>query len=139
MVELARELQAHEYALFDLMKRPEEMGSWYVREIATEVFNHKGAFLVAETEGQLSGYTTLLAEVSSEEERDEQLHSYAYIGDLMVTESGAARALAKPCWRLAKNAPALPARPSFASACLPAISGRADYMLRQDSRTISSR
>ena len=88
------------------MKPPEEIGSWYIDALITEVAKYKGDFLVAELGGKLAGYATLFAEVSSEDELDEKDYTYAYVSDLVVSEGhrgkGIGKALLDACATAAK-------------------------------------
>ena len=64
--------------------------------------------LVAEVDGELTGYATLLLHQSSEGERDEILYTFSKVGDLAVAEScrnrGVGRALIAECERRARAA-----------------------------------
>jgi ribosomal protein S18 acetylase RimI-like enzyme len=108
VIALARELQAHEIPHYDRMKPADQIGSWYVDHLIAGVGKHKGSFLVAETDAGLAGYATLFAEVSSEDEADEVLHTYAYVGDLVVSRAsrgkGIGHALIAECEALARTA-----------------------------------
>jgi ribosomal protein S18 acetylase RimI-like enzyme len=108
VIALVRELQQHEIAVYEFMKPPDQIGSWYVDHLIGEVAKHKGSILVAETGAGLVGYVTLLAEVTSEDEADEVLHTYAYVGDLAVSKAsrgqGVGQALIAECERLARQA-----------------------------------
>jgi ribosomal protein S18 acetylase RimI-like enzyme len=108
VIALARELQAHEIPHYDRMKPADQMGSWYIDHLIADVEKHKGSFLVAETQTGLQGYATLLAEVSSEDEADEVLHTYAYVGDIVVSAKsrgqGIGQALIAECETLARKA-----------------------------------
>ena len=108
VVELARDLQAHESGIYDRMKPVEAIGPWYVNHVKTQVAKYKGTFLVADGGKGLLGYATLLTEVTSEDEPDEILYSYAYVGDLAVRMShrsqGVGRALIDECEKIAKAA-----------------------------------
>jgi GNAT superfamily N-acetyltransferase len=108
VIAIARDLQVHESQFHDRLKRPEDIGPWYVDELRQDVGKHNGRFLVAECEGVVAGYATLLTEVSSEEEREEILYYCAYIGDLAVLKShrgiGIGHALLVDCETLARAA-----------------------------------
>ena len=108
VVELARDLQAHESGIYDRMKPVEAIGPWYVNHVKTQVAKYKGTFLVADGGKDLLGYATLLTEVTSEDEPDEILYSYAYVGDLAVRmnhrSQGVGRALIDECEKIAKAA-----------------------------------
>ncbi len=108
VIAIARELQAHEAAIYDRSKQPEEIGSWYVAELLVEVAKHQGRFLVAERNGAVIGYATLLTVVSSEGERDEVHYTFSDVGDLAVLKSqrgtGAGRALIEVCENTARAA-----------------------------------
>lgn len=103
-----RELQVHESSIYDRMKPVDAIGVWYVDHVKTEVAKYKGKFLVAENGKVLLGYATLLTEVTSADEPDEILYSYAYVGDLAVRMShrsqGVGRALIEECEKIAKSA-----------------------------------
>ena len=103
-----RELQAHESAIFDRMKPVDAIGPWYIDKVKTEVDKYNGAFLVADGGNALLGYATLLTEMTSAEEPDEILYSYAYVGDLAVRKShrsqGVGRALIGECEKIARAA-----------------------------------
>ena len=107
VVELVRELQAHESGIYDRMKPVEAIGPWYVDKVKTEVAKYKGTFLVADNGKALLGCATLLTEVTSADEPDEILYSYAYVGDLAVRMShrgqGIGRALIEECEKIAKS------------------------------------
>jgi len=103
-----RELQGHEAQFYDRMKPPGDMGHWYIEGLRGGIAKHKGSFLVAQAGNLIVGYATLLTEVTSEDERDEVLYTYAYIGDLAVLKAkrgqGYGRALLSECERIARQA-----------------------------------
>ena len=86
VIDLARELQAHEIMVFDRMKPADTIGGWYVDKLRADVAEHGGAIVVADCAGELAGYATFLASVSSADEADEILYTYSLIGDLAVAE-----------------------------------------------------
>jgi ribosomal protein S18 acetylase RimI-like enzyme len=104
---IARDLQAHEAVLFDRSKSPEEIGGWYVDAVQKEVVEHNGHFLVAEQDGVIAGYATLLFRDSTEA-RDEVHYTYAHVGDLGVLQShrghGIGSALLAECEAIARAA-----------------------------------
>lgn len=105
---LARELQESEAAIYALMKPPEEIGPWYVDRVLAETAEHQGVLLVAEADGAIVGYASLLAIVSSENEADEVIHTYSHVSDLVVSRSvrglGIGQLLLRECERLAREA-----------------------------------
>jgi len=108
VVALVRELQAHESAIYDRMKPVDQIGPWYVDKLKADVAKYKGMFLVADEGKKLLGYASLLTEVTSADDPDEILYSYAYVGDLAVTMShrgrGVGRALIEECEKIARAA-----------------------------------
>jgi ribosomal protein S18 acetylase RimI-like enzyme len=108
VVMLARELQAHEAQIFDRMTPPREIGSWYVARSLRDARKSGGELLVAERNGLVVGYATLLVAQSSETAMDEVFYTFAYIGDLVVARfeqgRGIGRALLTECERLARAA-----------------------------------
>ena len=108
VVELVRELQRHEAQFYDRMMPDRDIGAWYVTAILREAREAQGELLVALLDGRIAGYATLLADVSSEEERDEIIFTYAYVGDLVVEAAqrgkGVGRALLEECEKLARAA-----------------------------------
>ena len=90
------------------MKPVDAIGPWYVDKVKTEVAKYKGTFLVVDNGKALLGYATLLTEVTSADEPDEILYSYAYVGDLAVRTNhrgqGVGRVLIEECEKIAKAA-----------------------------------
>ncbi len=90
------------------MRPAEEIGHWYVQRLKVDISKHQGSFLVADTGEAIVGYATLLTEVSSAEERDEILYTFAQVGDLAVTASyrglGIGFALLNECEQRARAA-----------------------------------
>jgi GNAT superfamily N-acetyltransferase len=82
---LVRELQAHEARLYDRMLPAADMGAWYVERLIGQCRDHDGRLLVAEAEDGLLGYASVLTRIE-EEADDEVAHSYALVGDLLVSE-----------------------------------------------------
>ena len=52
IIDLARQLQAHELAYYDRMKPVADIGEAYVTELRADVDKHKGRFLVARNRRQ---------------------------------------------------------------------------------------
>ncbi len=108
VVAIVRQLQAHESRFFDRMIPPGQFDSKYIDRIQADVGKAGGVILVAEVDGELTGYATLLLHQSSEGERDEILYTFSKVGDLAVTEScrnrGVGRALIAECERRARAA-----------------------------------
>jgi GNAT superfamily N-acetyltransferase len=104
---LARALQAHEAALFERMKPPDQIGRSYLDALLRDCTEKQGALIVAEDDdGALVGYATVLIDVSdSIEETD---YRYARVGDLIVGERvrgrGVGGALLAECERRAREA-----------------------------------
>lgn len=108
VIAIARELQAHEAAIYDRSRKPEEIGGWYVAGLLGDIEKYQGRFLVAERQSAIIGYATLLTEMSSKDERDEVYYTFACVGDLAVLKShrgtGAGRALIEECEKTARAA-----------------------------------
>jgi ribosomal protein S18 acetylase RimI-like enzyme len=107
IVAIARDLQAHEAALYDRSKPAAEIGDWYVDALKKDVAEYKGLFLVAEADGAIAGYATLLF-MDSAGERDEVFYTYAHVSDLGVLKShrgeGIGTALLSACEDAARAA-----------------------------------
>ena len=105
---IVRDLQTYESRFYDRLRPPEEIGTWYIDGLKQDITKHKGWFLVAELDGIVTGYASLLGEVTSEDEREEVLYTCAYVGDLAVAANhrgkGIGHALLSECERLARAA-----------------------------------
>jgi ribosomal protein S18 acetylase RimI-like enzyme len=105
IIELARQLQGHETQYFDRLKPPDAIGRWYLDDLLAQIRKHNGVFLVAEYEGERVGYATLLLGLTSADEPEEVLYTYAHIGDLAVASrhrgKGIGSALMAHCEKLA--------------------------------------
>lgn len=108
VLELARELQAHEVPFFDRMKPATDIGLWYIDRLKQQCREHEGVFLVAEIDGVCVGYATILNKMSEDGEGDEIAYDYAYVGDLVVSRNSRRRGIGArlmgECERLAKEA-----------------------------------
>jgi len=97
---LVRELQAHEFEIFDRMIRPEEITESYLDHLDGECAASDGVVFVAIEGERVTGYASLLRRVS-DESYDEIPYTYACIGDLVVTRAarggGVGRALIEAC------------------------------------------
>ncbi len=104
---IIHDLQRHERAFESRLKSPEEIGSWYIRELLASVEKHKGRLLVAEANGLVAGYACLLVDVSSADQREEILYSYSQVSDLAVLSThrglGLGQALIAACEGIARG------------------------------------
>jgi GNAT superfamily N-acetyltransferase len=108
LIALVRELQAHELALYDLMKQPAEIGAWYFENFAARCAKEVGFILVAEDAERVLGYATLLTSVEEDGTGDEVAHIFAEIADLVVTHEargkGVGKLLLEECEKRARAA-----------------------------------
>ncbi|MEZ5923200.1 MAG: GNAT family N-acetyltransferase [Hyphomicrobiaceae bacterium] len=107
LLALVRELQAHEGHLYDRMKPVEAIGTWYVAELEKQCAESSGHILVAESEGAIVAYATILCRVE-DDSIDEVPFTYAYVGDLAVTRAcrgqGIGKVMLAECERIAREA-----------------------------------
>ncbi len=95
LVELVRELQAYEAVIYDRLVPASEIGRWYVERLLKDCAEHKGEIRIAECDGRIAGYATILTDVVVADERDEVTYSHAYLGDLCVTAGDRARGIGR--------------------------------------------
>jgi ribosomal protein S18 acetylase RimI-like enzyme len=106
VLNLARELQAHEATLFERMKPPEQIGPWYLGRLLRDCSEKQGALIVADDNGTVIGYATVLIEAPAA--ITETDYRYARVGDLIVNAQARGRgiggALLAECERRARAA-----------------------------------
>jgi GNAT superfamily N-acetyltransferase len=78
-----RELQEHEREIEPRMKPADDILPTYVEDLLERCAAHRGAILIAECDGTLVGYTTVLAALPNDDP-DEIDYAYAYIHDIAV-------------------------------------------------------
>lgn len=83
------------------------MGPWYIGRLQQTNASGLGRILVAEQEGTIQGYASMLTRVSAEDEPDEIPYTYAYVNDLGVLASARSRgvgaALLEACEAIARE------------------------------------
>ena len=94
LVDLVRELQAHEITLYERMKPVEDIGTWYVDAIGRQCDKHAGKMIVAELDGKVVGYATVLTDVL-EDLLDEVAFSHAHVEDLVTGTEFRGRGIGK--------------------------------------------
>lgn len=108
LLTVVRELQSYEGAMFDRMKPPEDVGNWYIDVLKKQCDEDDGHILVAERDGAIIGYATIMTNVREDGSYDEVPYSYGYVGDLAVLPqargSGAGKLLLDECDRRARAA-----------------------------------
>ena len=87
LVDLVRELQAEEARLYDRMKPAAAMDTWYVDLLRKRCAEEDGTVLVAEENGKLVGYATVLTSIIEDGTGDEVRYAYAYVGDLVTARA----------------------------------------------------
>ena len=92
---MLRDLQSHEFQIYDRSRPPETMGLWYIDRLKQETADGRGHILVAEgATGVILGYASLTTRVSAEDEKDEVPYTYAHVGDELLFELVA---ICRPC------------------------------------------
>jgi ribosomal protein S18 acetylase RimI-like enzyme len=108
VVALVRELQAFEAHLYDRLVPASDIGPWYVARILRDCAKHKGRIRLAEQDGAIVGYASIMTDVLVDDERDEIAYSHAYLGDLVVAArvrgAGIGLALMADCEAIARAA-----------------------------------
>jgi ribosomal protein S18 acetylase RimI-like enzyme len=106
VVDLVRELQAHEQPLYRWGKPPEDIGPWYIDDAKTWMEKRDGTMLVAERGNTLLGYASILAKCDVDGTSDEVAHTFAHVADLVITRSargkGIGQALLAECEKIAR-------------------------------------
>jgi len=95
MLSLIRELQAHEVALYERMKPVADMGHWYIDLLKKHCAKDDGTILIAEENGTVLAYATILTNIVEDGAADEVAYSYAHVGDLVVSERARRRGIGK--------------------------------------------
>jgi ribosomal protein S18 acetylase RimI-like enzyme len=108
VIAIAKDLQAHELTVYDRLKPVEAIDQSYLATLWKDIEKHKGCFLVAEFEGVVAGYCTLLTHCDSSNDTDEIFYRYSHVGDLAVLAGkrslGIGKALLDECEHIAKAA-----------------------------------
>jgi len=108
LVDLVRELQAEEARLYDRMKPAAAMDTWYVDLLRKRCAEEDGTVLVAEENGKLVGYATVLTSIIEDGTGDEVRYAYAYVGDIVTARAsrrrGVGKLLLEECERRARVA-----------------------------------
>jgi GNAT superfamily N-acetyltransferase len=108
VIAIAKDLQAHELTIYDRLKPVDAIDHTYVAALRSDIEKSRGNFLVAEYEGAIVGYITLLTHCDSGEDSDEVFYRYSHIGDLAVLAGkrslGIGKALLDESERIAKAA-----------------------------------
>jgi len=94
-ISLARELQGYETQFYDLMKPAEEIGPWYLDLLEEYARREDGTILIAWEDGRAVGYASIFTKVEEDGKREEIAYTYAYVGDLVVTEAARGRGIAR--------------------------------------------
>jgi GNAT superfamily N-acetyltransferase len=106
VITIAKDLQGHELTFADRLKPVEAIDLSYIDALWGDINKYRGCFLVAEHDGVVSGYCTLLTHCDSAEDSDEVFYRYSHIGDLAVQAGkrshGIGKALLKECEQRAR-------------------------------------
>jgi GNAT superfamily N-acetyltransferase len=89
---LMRELQRDLIPLDDRMLPLVQLAPPYRDSVLAECAAAKGKAIVADDAGRLVGYATVLLDIPSDK-RDEIPHSYAFVGELLVTRDARGRGI----------------------------------------------
>ncbi len=107
LLDLVRQLQVHEGQVYDRMKRPEEIGPWYIAGLERQCAESAGRILVALSDGAIVAYATILTKVENNS-IDEVPNTYALVSDLAVTTDrrgqGIGKQMLAECERIAHAA-----------------------------------
>ncbi|CAB9528493.1 expressed unknown protein [Seminavis robusta] len=87
LLSLVRELQAHEVAVYDRMKRPEDLGDDYLAYLQDECHEHAGHILFAVNDETtcVQGYAVVLTHMTSADQIEEVDYKYGSVTELAVT------------------------------------------------------
>lgn len=103
LISLARELQAHEFSLYDRMKPPASIDSAYVEGLKQACKANDGRILVCvQGESTLVGYAVVLAKVASDS-KDEVSYKYGEVLDLAVSASARQQGIGKSLLKLCED------------------------------------
>ena len=105
---LIRELQSYELPFTRHLKRPEDIGAWYVDLVKQQCAKLDGIILMAECASQCLGCAVVYLCVENQGDEEMLPHIHAHVGELIVTAGargkGIGTMLLTECERLAKFA-----------------------------------
>jgi ribosomal protein S18 acetylase RimI-like enzyme len=108
VIAIAKDLQAHELTIYDRLKPVAAIDTNYLKALWAEVEKRNGQFLVAEHEGTIAGYCTLLTNCDSADDKTEVFYRYSHVSDLAVLEAkrshGIGKALLDECENIVRAA-----------------------------------
>lgn len=106
VIAIAKDLQSHELTIYDRLKPVDAIDSDYLKNLWADVDKRTGKFLVAEHDGSVAGYCTLLTNCDSSEDDIEVFYRYSVISDIGVREStrslGLGKALLDECEKIVR-------------------------------------